>query len=73
MQECSLADCAVRMDRGAMHPVHDEIDGQPIVGYACSTEHARQLVLQWTTGDRYSVPDEILRAVDGGLTTRGAA
>lgn len=68
MHECNVADCAVSKPRKEMQRICDEIDGQPIVGYACTVEHGRQLLLQWATGDRYSAPDEIFRTVGNGLT-----
>lgn len=66
MVSCNLAECVADKPQGEMTKVVDQIDGRPIVGYACSVEHARQLVLQWTTGDRYSVPDEIWSTVGNG-------
>jgi hypothetical protein len=73
MQECNVGDCAVRRPPDEMIPVRGEIDGQPIVGQACSPNHAQALVLQWATGDRYSAPDEIFRTVGDGLTESGVA
>ena len=66
--ECKLPDCSVSKHRGQMVRVEVQIDGAPLVGLACSDEHAARLRRQWMTGDRYSEPvDPIWATVGEGV------
>lgn len=65
MVPCNLSTCDQSKPKGEMSKATTTIDGQPIVGYACTTGHAYQLARQWQTGDRYSEPVDPLWATVG--------
>lgn len=67
MSECSLPVCPRDMPPEEMTRVEHTIDGQRLVAHTCSPEHGRQLLLVWTTGDRYSEPDPLWSTVGNGL------
>lgn len=65
--KCNVGACVARDDQKHMTRVEVVFDGAPLVGYACTTDHADRLRRQWATGDRYSPPvDEIWATVGGG-------
>jgi hypothetical protein len=63
--KCKVPDCTVTDGPEHMIRVQVEIDGAPIVGMACSDEHAARLRRQWATGDRYSEPVDPIWATVG--------